>query len=114
LAATKLSSIAEKWDIPKFKEELEWNIIHKFDMILRPSMLGPIHVPIPMGGRWKCQPLMDSERLRIYHLSEPFVERNPIDQVSQVNISKDKWKRRDNVPVVRFSTTTQTPQFHDT
>lgn len=47
LAATKLSSIAEKWDIPKFKEELEWNIIHKFDMILRPPHLNDTSTSFP-------------------------------------------------------------------
>ncbi|KIM49917.1 hypothetical protein M413DRAFT_439046 [Hebeloma cylindrosporum] len=31
----RLMSIAEEWDIPKLKEKLEWNIIHKFDMIQR-------------------------------------------------------------------------------
>jgi hypothetical protein len=31
----QLMSIAEEWDVPKLKEKLEWNIIHKFDMIQR-------------------------------------------------------------------------------
>jgi len=31
----QLMSIAEEWDMLKLKEKLEWNIIHKFDMIQR-------------------------------------------------------------------------------
>lgn len=31
----QLMSISEEWDVPKLKEKLEWNIVHKFDMIQR-------------------------------------------------------------------------------
>ena len=31
----ELMSIANEWNMPKLKEKLEWNIIHKFDMIQR-------------------------------------------------------------------------------
>lgn len=31
----ELMQIAEEWNMPKLKEKLEWNIIHKFDMIQR-------------------------------------------------------------------------------
>jgi len=31
----ELMQIAEEWNMSKLKEKLEWNIIHKFDMIQR-------------------------------------------------------------------------------
>jgi hypothetical protein len=31
----ELMQIAEEWNMQKLKEKLEWNIIHKFDMIQR-------------------------------------------------------------------------------
>ena len=31
----ELMSIANEWNMPQLKEKLEWNIIHKYDMIQR-------------------------------------------------------------------------------
>ena len=43
----QLMSIAEEWDIPKLKEKLEWNIIHKFDMIQRLPHLNDTSTSFP-------------------------------------------------------------------
>jgi hypothetical protein len=48
----QLMSIAEEWDMPKLKEKLESNIIHKFDMIQRLPHLNDKSTSLLLDSWW--------------------------------------------------------------